>query len=299
VPVVHLTPDDAGYPPRLRVLPSPPREVTVECAEGALTAPAAVAIVGTRRPTPDAASFATGLARELASRGVVIVSGGAVGIDASAHEGAIAAGGRTWVVSGTGHGVLYPSVHGPLFERVVATGGALVSPFAPGTTGHPSRFLQRNGVLVALADALVIVQARIPSGALNAALWARRLGRPRWVVCPSPWETSDVQAAFAGCHLERRQGADALTSIDHFLGQMGIAGAPRPRGRGAASPPKPRNANETKVLSSLGGTPLHVDEVVVRCGLPYPEVMTALLTLALDDVLVEGPEGSYRLPGPP
>ncbi len=289
----HLTLEDPDYPARLRVLATPPSELTLH---GSLSSSLTVAIVGTRQPLPAAASFAHTLAGAVVKRGGVVVSGGATGIDAKAHEGALAEGGRTWVVAGTGHGVQYPREHGPLFERVVAGGGAVVWPFAPGTTGHPSRFLQRNGVLVALADVLVIVQARIPSGALNAALWARRLERPRWVVCPAPWALDD--GAFAGCIAERRQGARALTSVDYFLSTLGLPSTPTPA-PGRSVPPTPRNPAETRVLATLTAVPRHRDEVVLQCGLPYPEVMTALLTLALDDVLVEGPEGFFRLPSPP
>ncbi len=298
-PITHLTREHPSYPARLLFLPSPPPSLSVEGPpDGALLSRIAVAIVGTRHPLPAAAAFAAELAGAVASRGGVVVSGGAKGIDAMAHEGALAAGGRTWVVTGTGHGVLYPRDHGPLFARIVAAGGALVSPFPPGTTGHPSRFLQRNGVLAALSDVLVVVQARIPSGALNAASWAKRLRRPRWVVCPAPW--SDAEA-FAGCHSERKQGAQALTSVDFFIDQLALpAGSQQPLPRpGPTAPLRRTNPAETRVLAALDAVPRHTDEVVVRCGLPYPEVMTALLTLALDDVLVEGPEGSFRLPSPP
>jgi len=280
----HLLLGDPKYPSRLLTLPSPPEAVSLD---GSLDAAKTVAIVGTRNPLPAAARFATELSAAVVRSGAVVVSGGAVGIDACAHEGALSQGGRTWVIAPTGHGHLYPKHHGPLFDRVVAAGGTLVWPFPIGTASHRSRFLQRNGVLVALADVLVVVQARIPSGALNAASWARRLGRPRWVVCPSPWESSD--ADFAGCQLERKLGAQALTSVDYFLEAIGM-----PKTAGPSAPPKPRNPAETRVLASLDASPKHVDEVVVQCALPYPEVMTALLTLALEDVLVEGPEGFFR-----
>jgi len=288
----HYAVDDAGYPPRLLGLPRPPQTVTVL---GSLGAGTRVAIVGTRRPIPAAAAFAHDLAAAVVSRGGVVVSGGAVGIDAMAHEGALSNGGRSWVVAPTGHGEVFPVEHGELFERVVAHGGAVIWPFPPGTPVHRARFLQRNGVLVALADVLVIVQARIPSGALNAASWARKLGRPRWVVCPAPWL---LGPEFAGCHLERALGARALTSVDFFLDAIGVPkqlGLPMP----PATPSPPRNPVETAVLAALEGAPKHADQVVVQCGLRYPEVMTALLTLALDDVLVEGPEGSFRLAYPP
>ena len=288
-PVRHLTLDDPDYPPSLRGLAAPPLEVSIQ---GAMVPSRTVAIVGTRRPIPAAASFARELARQVARRGSVVVSGGAVGIDAAAHEGALDAGGRTWVVSGTGHGVLYPKQHGPLFERIVEGGGAMVWPFPQGTRGHPARFLQRNGVLVALAEVLVIVQAGFPSGALNAACWARRLGRPRWVVCPPPWGTDGH--GFEGCLAERRMGARALTSIDFFFEATGT-----PPVAGSLAPARQRKPAETRVLAALSACPRHVDEVIAASGLPSPQVTSALLTLVLENVLVEGPEGFFRQASPP
>jgi DNA processing protein len=289
VNLAHLTLEDPDYPARLRTLEAPPPTLTLH---GSLATAKTVAIVGTRHPTPDAAAFARALAGAVVKSGAVVVSGGALGIDAAAHEGALDHGGRTWVVAGTGHGVLYPKDHGPLFERVVRGGGAVVWPFPPGTGAHRARFLRRNAVLVALSDVLVIVQARIPSGALNAAAWARRFGKPRWVVCPLPWNAND--ADFAGCQLERKAGARALTSIDDFLTAVDL-----PRPARLPAPRVLRNPAETRVLASISGKPRHVDEVVAQCGLPYPEVVTLLLTLVLEDVLVEGPEGFFRERTPP
>jgi len=278
----QLTPLDDDYPLGLRALPSPPPVISVA---GKIEPGPAVAIVGTRKPTRLAARLAHDLASAIAARGTIVISGGAVGIDAAAHEGAMAGGGRTWVVSGTGEGVLYPKEHGPLFARIVERGGAMVWPFPPGTQGHRHTFLQRNGVLVALAQLVVIVQARIPSGALNAALWARRLERPRWVVCPAPWEAE----GFEGCEAEAAAGAHILTSVPRFLKESGI-----PFGVSPVRAPPPMNPQQQQVLAAIDRTPRHVDEVAGKCRLPYSEVMTALLTLGLENVVVEGPEGFYR-----
>jgi DNA processing protein len=278
-----LTLADPDYPVRLQALETPPPVISV--AGSLAPAHVVVAIVGTRKPSRSAGEFAYDLARKVVAGGGVVVSGGAVGIDAAAHEGALSATGQTWVVAGTGFGVLYPKQHGPLFERVVEGGGAMLWPFAPGTQGHPSRFLQRNAVLAALCDTLVVVQARIPSGALNAASWARRLHRGRWVVCPAPWDSS----GFEGCELEAGNGAQVLTSTERFLKEVGL-GSAQPR----QLPTAPRNHDESRVLAAASMTPAHIDELAGRCGLAYPEVMTALLTLALENVLVEGPEGFYR-----
>jgi DNA processing protein len=280
----HLTVSDADYPARLLALPHPPAQITLA---GGLIPARTVAIVGTRRPTSAAETFAHDLARSVAQRQGVVVSGGAVGIDSAAHSGAIEGGGATWLVAGTGHGAVQPRRHDSLFDRIVSASGAVLWPFPEGAVGHPSRFLQRNGVLVALSDVVVIVQAGVPSGALNAAAWARRLGRPRWVVCPAPWDSFD--GAFDGCHVERRRGARTLTSVDLFFETLDLPASAPPR----LSRPA-RSRTEASILAAVHPTPTHVDEICSGSGLPPHAVVSALLTLVLENVLVEGPEGFYR-----
>ena len=139
----------------------------------------------TRRRAP--LKYTRKLAGELARTGAVIVSGGAVGIDGAAHQGALDAGGRTWVVAPTGHELCFPPEHQGLFDEIARGPGAMIWPFAPRAAPHRPAFLARNRVLVALADAVVVVQAGPRSGALHAASWARKLGKPLWVVPVAPW----------------------------------------------------------------------------------------------------------------
>jgi DNA processing protein len=282
---------EAGYPAALLDLASPPATVSLAGTLEVSPSSVRVAIVGTREPTPQAADFAGTLAEAVVRRGGVVISGGAAGIDTAAHEGALAAGGRTWVVAPTGVGEVYPKGHEALEGRVIAGGGAMVWPFPPGTPPYRGNFLRRNGVLVALSQVLVIVQAGIPSGALNAAKWAEQLGRERWVVCPAPWESS---SDFAGCLVERARGARALTSVDFFLQAIGVPTLP-----GRPVPPKRRKPAETCLLAALAAGPRQVDELVAESGLGWSQAMTALLTLRVENVLVEGPEGWYRLAAQP
>ncbi len=288
---VTLARGEAGYPAALLDLASPPATVTLAGTLDVSPSAVRVAIVGTREPTPQAAELASALAAAVVRRGGVVISGGAAGIDTAAHEGALGAGGPTWVVAPTGVGEVYPKGHASLEGRVVAGGGAMVWPFPPGTPPYRGNFLRRNAVLVALSQVLVIVQAGIPSGALNAAMWAERLGRERWVVCPSPWESSPE---FAGCLVERARGARALTSVDYFLKAIGVPTLP-----GRPAPPTRRKPAETCLLAALAEGPRQVEQLVARSGLGWSEAMTALLTLRVENVLVEGPEGWYRLAAQP
>ena len=207
-------------PPRLSALDPSLASLT---ARGRLEPAIAVAIVGTRTPCEPARAFAHELAGTCAATGALVVSGGARGIDAAAHEGALAAGGRTWAVLPTGCDHVYPAEHASLFDAIVEGGGALLWPFPPSQPARRHLFFARNRVLVALADAVVVVQAGIPSGALNAAMHARRLGKRLWVACPPAWATQ----GFEGSCALLDQGATPLTSPRPLLASLRLA-PPRP-----------------------------------------------------------------------
>jgi len=176
--------EGAALPPALHDLPKPPVRIF---AHGSLPRGPCVGVVGSRDASPEALAFARQFAFDLARCGIAVVSGGARGIDAAAHRGALAAGGVTVIVAPSSLELPYPKEHAKLFAEIVAKGGCHLSPFAPGTVASQAQFFLRNGVLVTLSHALVIVEARLGGGACNAARWARRLDRPCFVVPSAPW----------------------------------------------------------------------------------------------------------------
>jgi DNA processing protein len=280
-PVRCLSRGEPGYPPRLLELRAPPPVIHLA---GEMGEAPVIAVVGTRKPSADADAFARELAGTLVAHGAVVVSGGAVGIDAAAHTGALDAGGVTWVVAATGPEEVFPKEHAPLFERVLSRRGVMVWPFASCRKAHLSTFRTRNGVLAALADALVIVQAGAPSGTLNAAAWARRLGRPVWAVCAPPWTPG-----YNGCASAIERGARPLVSVASFIRAVGLLPPVQ-----KSVPHVPRDEVEAALLALLSSTEgKHLDEIAARSGLSVPVVATALLTLALENVVVEGPEGFF------
>jgi len=227
-----VTLEGAALPPALRELPKPPVRLF---ARGELPRGPCVAVVGTRTPTPEAAAYARRFAGELARAGVTVASGGAAGIDAAAHEGALDVGGRSMVVAPSGLDQPYPEHHGDLFARVVAGGGAHVSPFATGVVPRRPQFFRRNSVLVALSQALVVVEAPLISGARNAAKWARELGRPLFVVPAVPWNPRGV-----GCIRELELGAHPIASVVpvlRWLRDRGWHAVPLPSLPPAPEPP--------------------------------------------------------------
>jgi len=191
-----------------------------------------VAVVGTRDATTEAVAYARRFAAELARAGVTVASGGAEGIDAAAHEGALDAGGLSMIVAPSGLDQPYPAHHGELFARIVAGGGVHVSPFAAGVAPRQAQFFRRNGVLAALSQALVVVEAPLRSGARNAAKWARELGRPLFVVPAVPWNARGL-----GCIRELELGARPIASVVpvlRWLRDRGWHAVPLP-----SSPPAP------------------------------------------------------------
>ncbi len=204
----------SAYPARLAVLSDPPGLFEADGALScALDAPGLrVAIVGSRAAPPGALEFTRHLAARLAERGVVIVSGGALGVDAAAHEGALSVSGATIVVLPGGIDVVYPSRHRELFDRVRER-GALVAIRDRGDHPREHDFLRRNQIVVALADHVVVTCAPLQSGTHSTARCAERLGRPLWVVPGAPWDPSMAGSAM----LLGREGVRPLVGVSPLL----------------------------------------------------------------------------------
>jgi DNA processing protein len=281
-PRVALTPLDPRYPSRLRDLERPPDSLVV--AGGPLGAELTVAIVGSRKAHAESLGFAHDLATAVAQTEAVVVSGGAFGVDAAAHEAVLGCGGRTWVVAGTSANRCFPSEHAGLFERVAAGPGAMIWPFPNASARRPA-FPARNGILIALSDVVVVVQAGARSGALNAARWARKLGKPLWVVPVAPWIEGEVE----GTRQLLEDGVRPLITLRSFMRAIGQARAARARCAKSSLGP-----SENSILSAISNVPRHLDFITAETHLPTHTTAAALLTLALENVVVEGPPGFFR-----
>jgi DNA processing protein len=212
----------AGWPERLEALSDPPATLFLRGDAGLLQA-RAVAIVGTRECSPEGWDWTHRAAGRLAEAGLVVVSGLARGIDAAAHRGALDAAGETVAVLGCGPDVAYPEENAELLERVAAN-GLVLSELPPGTEPRPWHFPRRNRLLAALSVAVVVVEARLRSGALVTARLALDLGREVFVV--PGWPTS---ALSAGPLALLRDGARAIRGAEDLLEDLGgIAGEPPP-----------------------------------------------------------------------
>jgi len=270
----RVEPGDPEWPHGFDDLEDPPEGVNLV---GTLDDAPKVGIVGTRRADASANRFAHELARELAGEGVAIVSGGASGIDAAAHRGAMDLG-RTIAVLATDFARPYPRTHGPLFERI-ATRGALIHEDHPAKS--KKRFIFRNRLIAALSDLVVVVQAPIKSGALSTAQYAFALGRPVFAVPVAPWDRRG-----AGNLLLVEKGAQLCTSARCILDALGLA-TPKPKRRRK----KAVHEDTTEVRGVLSSEPRTLDALAEATGRSPAELHVELLHLILSGEAVETPEG--------
>lgn len=258
----------------------------------AAQARAAVAVVGARASTDYGDHVSGSLAAGCVARGWSIVSGGAFGIDAAAHRGALAAEGTTVAVLASGIDRLYPAGHGGLLEAVAST-GLLVSEAAPGCSPSRSRFLVRNRLIAALSRGTVVVEAALRSGSLNTARWARDLGRPLMGV-PGP-VTSMMSG---GVHELLRQPETVLvTDADEVLELVApIGSAPAPPKHGPVSDRDALDEESRRLLEAVPKiAPAPVASVATLAGLAPSAALGGLAVLA-ERGLVIRVGGGWRLP---
>uniref|UniRef100_A0A832MMJ5 DNA-protecting protein DprA n=1 Tax=Eiseniibacteriota bacterium TaxID=2212470 RepID=A0A832MMJ5_UNCEI len=271
-----------GWPAALDDLPDPPPCVWVL---GALPAAArAAAVVGSRAATPYGRGVARRLAADLARLGVTVVSGLARGIDAEAHEGALAAGGATVAVLPGGLAPVHPRHHEDLARRVAAH-GALLAERPPGSPAFPSRFLERNRLIAALAGATVVVEAAERSGALATAARARALGRPLLAV---PGDLDRPTSAGANALL--RAGARPCLDASDVLRALEAAPSAASNAAGAG----PADAPAARLLARLATGVCGLEALAAAAGLGAGAALAALLELEWAGLVERVPGSRWR-----
>jgi DNA processing protein len=256
-----------------------------DLADGAPSA----ALVGARRATGYGTGVAAWLAEAAADAGIRIVSGGAVGIDAAAHEAAIDRPGGTTVVLGCGHAVAYPRPHarpGGLFDRVVAAGGAIVSESLPADAPKAHRIRNRNRIVAALADVVVVVEGGPTSGALLTATAA--LDRDR-IVLAVP---GDVRASGSTApHRLLAEGAAPCTAPRDLLEALGRTGEAPTGAEDAPSVPSCLPEPVLRELAVSWPRAIRVEDLALRAGLPVPPLLAALTRAKVAGEVAEGSDG--------
>jgi len=249
-----------------------------------------VAVVGTRHPSPHGLTVASRLGQALARAGWPVVSGLAEGIDGAVHRGCLRAGGAPVGVLGTPLERAYPRHHASL-QQQVGHQGVLVSEQPPGTVVQAGHFACRNRLQVALAQAVVVVECPLASGALHSASMAWEQGLPLWVV---PADTG--RASAAGSNRLLAQGATPLLDVADLIDQLGpgpLAGAspalPPSLAQPSCSPP-PR---QRRLLEAVGAG-ASLEQLVLALGQPAQALMADLLHLELEGELLAEPGLRWR-----
>lgn len=247
--------DDDGYPPAFLTLENIPERLFIIGDPKALQE--GLAVVGARKATPYGKGCARRFARRAARRGIVIISGGARGCDAEAHRAALEEHVPTVVFLGGGCDSIYPSEHGPLFQRVVDEGGALVSEHEWGTPPLPFMFRARNRLIAGLAKATLIVEAGLPSGTFSTADEALRASRDVLVV-PGSIDSAHSRGANQLIY----QGATPIVSDDAFDDQLfSIFGLLKQEEMARSEDVKPEEDGR-ELLEALCASPMSADDLL-------------------------------------
>ncbi len=268
-----LTQADAEYPELLRQIYDPPIALYVK---GTLTAQDknSIALVGSRQTTSYGTETARKFAYQLAYIGVTVVSGGARGIDTAAHQGALAAKGRTIAVLGTGINLVFPPENAELFERISAS-GAIITQFPFNRPADKQTFPIRNRIVAGMTLGTVVVEANLASGALITANFATDYGRQVFAV---PGRVDSPRSK--GCHDLIKKGAKLCEGADDILSEFEYlfpaTNKPASPAETGVLPALSLSENETKILAAVGEDETHMDEVIRASGLPASAVSVGL-----------------------
>lgn len=288
-----ITARDAGYPRLLKEIHDPPIGLYRK-GRYDLSAPC-VAIVGSRRTTLYGQAVAKRFGAELARLGFCIVSGLARGIDTAAHDGALAAGGKTAAVLGTGIDIIYPPENLDLYRRIEAE-GVVLSEFPFGRRADRQSFAMRNRIVAGMCEATIVVESDVNGGAMITARFAGEQGRLIFAV---PGRID--QNTSAGCHQLIRDGATLMTSVEDLLGELNYLDGLRPPPVGAkpadtaAGRPANLTADEARVFECFrGGAILTPDALAQATGLGAAQLSSTLMMLELKRLVAKRADGAFE-----
>jgi len=279
-----LTLADAAYPQALLTTPDPPPVLFTVGRVELLNRPT-IAIVGSRNATQQGVSNAEGFATALARAGVTVVSGLALGIDAAAHRGALAADtdASTVAVVGTGVDIVYPASNRELMKEIRSR-GVVVSEFALRTPAIAHNFPRRNRIIAGLARGVLVVEAALRSGSLITARLAADAGREVFAIPGS------IHSPLArGCHRLIRDGAKLVESAQDVLEELGLAA-----GSAVSAAPLLEASVHPDLLALLGHDPIDLDRLAERSGRSAGELSGALLELELAQYVERLPGNRYQ-----
>jgi DNA processing protein len=291
-PAYLLTFYDADFPQQLKLLDDCPGWLWVQGNRQLLADPA-IAMVGGRRASPSGLALATEYAQALATAGLTIVSGLAIGVDGASHAGALTAQGDTIAVLGSGLAKVYPVRHQHLAQQIVANNGALVSPWPLFLPAMPYQFPIRNSLISGLSLALLVVEAAQKSGSLITAKTALEQGREVFALPASPHNKQaqgGLDLISDGAHLVYTP-QQILAELAPILSDTICISMDADK----ASLDANLSTSLQQLLNQFGSDPLPIDIICQQLALPYAEVAAQLMELTLLGYLVEGPKGYERI----
>ena len=282
-----LAQSDQRYPDHLRNIQMPPALLfyrgDLDCLMGKC-----VAVVGSRKASPQGVEVTRKICRELSQAGVTVISGFAMGIDTAAHEGCLEGGSPTAAVLSTGIDVDYPIENTDLKERIVQTGGVLLSEYPPGFRANKFVFQARNRIISGLGKALLMMESRIQSGSTLTVHHALDQGREVFAYPGIPgteWAE--------GAHQLLREGANYFTSAQDILEDMGWEDdAPQPTNQQKKELP-PMSDEQRRVFSLLSQGEMSFDQLAAQSNLPAPVLSVALTMLQMMGLVKAMPGKSY------
>lgn len=249
-----------------------------------------VAIVGSRKPTDYGKSVNISLTTELAHRDAIIVSGLAIGHDSIAHQACLDAGGTTVAVIGNGLDSIYPRRNERLAERIIESGGAIISEYSPDTPVYPSHFLERNRLISALADVVIIIEAGERSGTLNTA--AHALAQGKEVMAVPGNITSPLSR---GCNRLIAQGATPILSPDDVLDVLGLT---KDSGGSEVANQINFDSPDAQLLYDLLHSGINDgDQLILKSGLAPADFSMAITMLELNGYIKATGNNKYTIIG--
>ncbi len=272
--IKKITFKDSDYPSLLREISDPPAVLYIlgDLPDEKLPR---LAIVGTRKATPNGCLIAKTLAKELSEAGFIIVSGLAMGIDTAGHEGVVASRGKTIAVLGNGLNEIYPRLNKNLAEKILELDGAIISEYPPAEPAFPSNFLARNRIVSGLCLGTIVVEAPERSGSLVTARLALEQNREVFVV-PGPANHPN----YAGSHQLIREGARLIVSTKDILADLNIS---------LPAPEEKLDPEEKLVLGILpkNKKSLSVDRIIELTKMDSQAVNKTIAFLIIKDMIKE------------
>ncbi|MCC7064505.1 MAG: DNA-protecting protein DprA [Planctomycetes bacterium] len=265
-----LTPDHADWPPQFSAMPLRPLVLFARGDLAALQRRPAAAMIGSRTPTPYGSEAAQQFAGALAHAGICLWSGLARGIDGIAHERCTAAGVPTVAVLAGGLDRIYPPEHHALAERMLTTGGCLLSELPPGRTARRGHFPRRNRLIATGTPSVIVIEASLSSGALHTARFAAECSTTVFAL-PGPWASERSQ----GCHRLIQEGASLLESPETLLRDLGV----QAQQTGPQALALTGSADELAILQHLQQGPRPSDLLQRESGLDRATFLRALFAL--------------------